>query len=61
MTVMVPISTPRIVRKERNLWVRRVSSASQQVFANAVTLSHHTQFSVRKASMGSSLAAWLAG
>ena len=34
----------------------------QQIFTNVVALGgRHAQFSVRKASMGSSLAAWLAG
>ena len=30
ITVVVPISTPRMVRKARNLWLRKVSSASSR-------------------------------
>ena len=57
MTVMTPMTMPRMVRKERSLWVLRESMAMRKT-SRKMPEPHCSDL---RASTGSSLAARLAG
>ena len=59
MTVMTPMTMPRMVRNERSLWDRRESKAMPKISRKMPEPERHS--SDLRASTGSSLAARLAG
>ncbi len=59
MMVPVPMITPSTVRKARSLWVRMVCRARVMPLRKAIRVMGYR--STRRASIGSSLAAWVAG